>query len=117
MLRLHPDSIGFITYYAARGVNYRVPPDSAVRNARRALSRHGHLDLAGLPLSDSHKERKRLMDLCKGRYNGCKKRDEILVFHRRLIISGILAARQCDRSGVGQMPTNIALGKPRHLRA
>ena len=26
------------------------------------------LDLAGLPLSDSHRERKRLMELCKGRY-------------------------------------------------
>ena len=51
------------------------------------------LDLAGLPLSDSHKERKRLMDLCKGRYNGCAQRDEILVFHRRLIDSGIMAAR------------------------
>ena len=51
------------------------------------------LDLAGLPLSDSHKERKRLMDLCKGRYNGCAQRDESLVFHRRLIDSGIMAAR------------------------
>ena len=31
------------------------------------------LDLAGLPLSDSHRERKRLMELCKGRYYGCKR--------------------------------------------
>ena len=51
------------------------------------------LDLAGLPLSDSHRERKRLMALCKGRYNGCAKRDEILLFHRRLIDSGVMAAR------------------------
>ena len=36
------------------------------------------LDLAGLPLSDSHRERKRLMQLCKGRYYSCKAREEIL---------------------------------------
>jgi hypothetical protein len=51
------------------------------------------VDLAGLPLSDSHTERKRLMYLCKGRYNGCAQRDEILAFHRRLIDSGIIVAR------------------------
>ena len=51
------------------------------------------LDLAGLPLSDSHIERKRLMLLCKGRYYGCAMRDEILAFHRRLIDSGVMAAR------------------------
>ena len=51
------------------------------------------LDLAGLPLSDSHRERKRLMELCKGRYHGCAQREEILVFHRRLIDSGVMAAR------------------------
>ena len=38
------------------------------------------LDLAGLPLSDSHRERKRLMTLCRGRYYTCSKRDEILLF-------------------------------------
>ena len=46
------------------------------------------LDLAGLPLSDSHRERKRLMELCKGRYYSCKEREEILAFHRRLIDFG-----------------------------
>ena len=51
------------------------------------------LDLAQLPLSDSHAERKRLMQLCKGRYYACKERDEILAFHRRLIDSGVMAAR------------------------
>ena len=34
------------------------------------------------------------MLLCKGRYyQACKQRDEILVFHRRLIDSGVMAAR------------------------
>ena len=51
------------------------------------------LDLAGLPLSDSHRERLRLMALCQGRYYGCSRRDEILRFHRRLIDSGVVAAR------------------------
>lgn len=51
------------------------------------------LDLAGLPLSDSHRERKRLMTLCRGRYYSCPKGDEILQFHRRLIDSGVMAAR------------------------
>jgi hypothetical protein len=51
------------------------------------------LELAGLPLSDSHRERRRLMSLCKGRYYGCSQREEILLFHRRLIDSGVMAAR------------------------
>ena len=90
---LHPDSIGFITYYAARGINYRVPTLPQFETLDVPYVSTVILDLAGLPLSDSHKERKRLMDLCKGRYNGCAQRDEILVFHRRLIDSGIMAAR------------------------
>ena len=58
------------------------------------------LDLAGLPLSDSHRERKRLMELCKGRYYSCKEREEILAFHRRLIDfgrhGGPLTGRRCS---------------------
>jgi len=90
---LHPDSIGFVTYYAARGINYRVPTLPQFETLDVPYLGTVMLELAGLPLSDSHKERKRLMELCKGRYNGCAKRDEILVFHRRLIDSGIMAAR------------------------
>jgi phosphoglycerol transferase MdoB-like AlkP superfamily enzyme len=90
---LHPDSIGFVTYYAARGINYRVPTLPQFETLDVPYVGTVMLELAGLPLSDSHKERKRLMELCKGRYNGCAKRDEILVFHRRLIDSGIMAAR------------------------
>jgi hypothetical protein len=33
------------------------------------------------------------MLLCRGLYQSCKQRDEILVFHRRLIDSGVMAAR------------------------
>ncbi len=90
---LDPNSAGFITYYAINGHNYQVP----------ALPRQDALDVpylgsvilqsAGLPLSDSHRERMRLLALCKGRYYTCDKRDEILGFHRRLIDSGIMAAR------------------------
>jgi phosphoglycerol transferase MdoB-like AlkP superfamily enzyme len=90
---IHPDSIGFVTYYAARGVNYRVPTLPQFETLDVPYVSTVILDLAGLPLSDSHKERKRLMYLCKGRYNGCAQRNEILVFHRRLIDSGIMAAR------------------------
>ena len=90
---LDPDSIGFITYYAVQGINYAVP--ALPRYEALDVSYLGSviLDLAGLPLSDSHRERLRLMTLCKGRYYGCARRDEILRFHRRLIDSGIVAAR------------------------
>ena len=89
---LNPDSIGFITYYAARGINYRVPALPQVDALDVAYLGTVILDLAQLPLSDSHAERKRLMQLCNGRYYSCKEREEILAFHRRLIDSGIMAA-------------------------
>ena len=50
------------------------------------------LELAGVPLSDSHRERQRLMVHCRGRYESCSTPDEILMFHRRLIDSGIVDA-------------------------
>ena len=75
------------------GINYRVPPLPQFETLDVPYLGTVILDLAGLPLSDSHRERKRLMLLCKGRYYGCKRRDEILVFHRRLIDSGVMAAR------------------------
>ena len=91
--RCIPDSIGFVTYYAARGINYRVPALPQFETLDVPYLGTVILDMAGLPLSDSHRERKRLMELCKGRYQACKQRDEILVFHRRLIDSGVMAAR------------------------
>jgi phosphoglycerol transferase MdoB-like AlkP superfamily enzyme len=90
---LDRDSIGFITYYAAKGINYRVPPLPQYEILDVSYLGTVMLDLAGLPLSDSHRERKRLMSLCRGRYYDCSNRDEILQFHRRLIDSGVMAAR------------------------
>jgi len=90
---LDPQSIGFVTYYAVRGVNYRVPVLPQYPTLDVPYLGTLMLDLAGLPLSDSHRERKRLMELCKGRYHSCAQREEILQFHRRLINSGVMAAR------------------------
>lgn len=89
---LDPDSIGFITYYAAHGINYRVPPLPTFEPLSVSYLGTVILDLAGLPLSDAHLERKRLMVHCRGRYESCATPDEILMFHRRLIDSGIVAA-------------------------
>ena len=90
---LDPDSIGFLTYYAARGINYRVPALPQHDSLDVAYLGTLILDLAGMPLSDSHLERKRLMVSCRGRYYSCANREEILQFHRRLIDSGVVAAR------------------------
>ena len=90
---MHPDLLGFITYYATHGINYRVPTPPQFEALDVAYIGTLMLDLAGLPLSDSHRERKRLMEHCKGRYYSCKDREEILAFHRRLIDSGVMAAR------------------------
>lgn len=92
-MTLDADSIGFVTYYAAHGVNYRVPPMPQFDRLDVAYVGTVLLELAGLPLSDSHLERKRLMALCKGRYYGCAQKDEILAFHRRLIDSGVMVGR------------------------
>jgi phosphoglycerol transferase MdoB-like AlkP superfamily enzyme len=89
---LHPESLGFVTYYAVRGINYRVPALPQFDTLDVPYLGTLLLDWAGLPLSDSHRDRKRLMWLCKGRYYGCKQREEILIFHRRLIDSGVMAA-------------------------
>ena len=89
---LDDQSIGFITYYAVQGINYRVPPMPQYTTLDVPYLGTVMLDLAGLPLSDSHRERKRLMELCRGRYHSCPLREQILLFHRRLIDSGVMAA-------------------------
>jgi hypothetical protein len=89
---LDPESIGFVTYFAAHGINYSMPALPQYDALDVAYLGTVILDLAGLPLSDSHRERKRLMSLCRGRYYSCPKREEILLFHRRLIESGVMAA-------------------------
>jgi hypothetical protein len=45
-----------------------------------------------LPLSDSFRERQRILMACNGRYFTCESRDTILAFHRRLIDSGLIDA-------------------------
>src|SRR5215510_14219926 len=87
---LDPDSIGFHTYYAVHGINYRLPPLPPFQPLDVAYLGSLILELAGLPLSDSHAERLRLMSLCQGRYYGCSRRAAILAFHRRLIDSGVV---------------------------
>jgi phosphoglycerol transferase MdoB-like AlkP superfamily enzyme len=90
---LDEDSIGFLTYYSVRGINYRVPALPRYDSLDVAYLGTLLLDLAGVPLSDSHRERKRLMVTCRGRYYSCAARDEILEFHRSLIDSGVVEAR------------------------
>lgn len=90
---LAPESTGFITYYAARGVNYRVRPMPPFEVLDVPYLGTVILDLAGLPLPASHEERKKLMLLCKGRYFSCPQREQVLQFHRRLIDSGLISAR------------------------
>jgi hypothetical protein len=76
-----------------QGINYRVPALPPYGTLDVSYLGSVILDLAGLPLSDSHRERMRLMALCQGRYYTCSRRDEILRFHRRLIDSGVVDAQ------------------------
>ncbi len=87
------DSVGFITFYAINGVNYRprlpVTPDPLdVPYLSTAL-----LQAAGLPLPESYDRRRDLMVVCNGRFYTCADKARILAFKRRLINSGIVQAR------------------------
>ena len=89
-----PTSIGFLTYYAAHGINYRVPPLPQFETLDVPYLGTVILDLAGLPLSDSHKERKRLMAAVQGALLELRaSATRSCMFHRRLIDSGVMAAR------------------------
>lgn len=90
---LTPDSPGFLTYFAARGVNYRVPRLPPFETLDVPYLGTAILEMAGLPLPPSHAERKRLMMACKGRYHTCPQREQVLRFHRQLIDSGLISAR------------------------
>lgn len=90
---LTPDSPGFLTYYAARGVNYRVPKLPPFETLDVPYLGTSILEMAGLPLPSSHAERRRLMMACKGRYHTCPQREQVLHFHRQLIDSGVISAR------------------------
>jgi phosphoglycerol transferase MdoB-like AlkP superfamily enzyme len=87
------DSAAYLTYYAMEGINYTVPPMPDVATLDVPYVGTALLEAAGLPLSPAYQERKRLMQVCNGRYNGCEKPNEILSFHRRLIDSGLMDAR------------------------
>lgn len=87
------NSPAFITYYATEGINYTPPALPDVDTLDVPYLGGLLLEQAGLPLSDSYKERKRLRAHCDGRYFGCKDHDAILTFHRRLIDSGLVVAR------------------------
>jgi len=82
----------FITFYAMEGHNVPVPPLPAYDPLDIAYVGTIMLEAAGLPLSASQQERKRLMMACEGRYFGCEPRSQILAFHRRLINSGFVRA-------------------------
>lgn len=86
------ESPGFLTYYSVEGINYPMPrlPDVEVLDVPYLGT--VLLQAAGLPLSDSYLERRRLMNLCQGRYDGCKEPGAMLKFHRRLIDSGLVDA-------------------------
>ncbi|MCB1505395.1 MAG: sulfatase [Hyphomicrobiaceae bacterium] len=88
-----PDSKAFLTYYAAEGINYRVPALPDVETLDVPYLGTLMLKLAGLPLSEAGEERLRLMQRCGGAYYLCSHPEEILAFHRRLIDSGLLEAR------------------------
>jgi phosphoglycerol transferase MdoB-like AlkP superfamily enzyme len=90
---LTPDSIGYITYYAVKGIRYQPPPLPAVETLDVPYLGSVILSSAGLPLSDAMQERQRLMQVCAGAYQGCANKEQILSFHRRLIDSGIVDAR------------------------
>jgi phosphoglycerol transferase MdoB-like AlkP superfamily enzyme len=87
------DSPSLTTYYAVDGINYQPPPLPDHETLDVPYLGMVLLDAARLPLSDANRERRRLMAVCEGRYYGCRRRDEILAFHRRLIDSGLMDAR------------------------
>ena len=81
-----------MTYYALDAVRYRPPALPSLDTLDVAYLSTMLLEAAGVPLSGSHRERKRLMMLCQGRYYDCPARQEVLGFHRRLIDSGLIRA-------------------------
>ena len=83
------DFVGTSTSRAAS--NQAGDSRGCVKQTRRS-SAEGY-ESARLPLSDPYLERRRLMLLCRGRYQNCPLRDEVMNFHRRMIDSGLVSAR------------------------
>jgi hypothetical protein len=86
------ESPGFVTYYAVDGINYQPPALPAVETLDVPYLPLVILNAARLPLSDSFRERQRMLTACNGRYYTCQPHDTILAFHRRLIDSGVIDA-------------------------
>lgn len=84
------DPRAFLSYFAVDAVNYRPPALDLPEIVDAPFLGAILLQAAGLPLSDTWRERLRLMLLCRGRYADCNARHEILGFHRRLIASGVI---------------------------
>jgi phosphoglycerol transferase MdoB-like AlkP superfamily enzyme len=83
-------SPAFLTYYAMETQNFRASPLPGLDVVDVPYLGTIIMEAARLPLPDSYRERKRLMALCKGHYDGCARDGEILAFHRRLIDSGLM---------------------------
>ena len=83
------NATALVTYYAVDAIRYLPPPLPSLEALDVAYLPALILAGAGLPLSDTYRERLRLMTLCEGRYHGCP---EIPGFHRRLIDAGIIDA-------------------------
>src|SRR5262249_60115499 len=81
------------TYYAVDAIGYRPPSLPALDVLDVPYLGTMVLDAARLPLSDAFRARKRLMLLCNGRYSSCPAEDEVLIFHRRLLSSGVVDAQ------------------------
>ncbi len=92
-IKLSAEGPGFITYYSVMTQNFRAPQPYDVQVMDVPYLGLALLDAARLPLSDSYRERKRLMLQCNGRYHTCADEGAILAFHRRLIDSGLMDSR------------------------
>ncbi len=91
-ISLPQESPGFITYYAVDGINYKPPALPTVEVLDVPYLPLVILNAARLPLSDSFRERERMLSACNGRYYSCEPRETVLAFHRRLIDSGLIDA-------------------------
>jgi hypothetical protein len=78
------------SYYALDTIGYRLPSLAAMERVDVPYLGTILLEAAGLPLSEAYRERRRLMQICRGRYHDCGEREEVLKFHRRLLDSALI---------------------------
>jgi hypothetical protein len=86
-------SIGFQTYFAVHGINYQPAALPALPILDVPYLGTVLLEAARLPLSDSFRARKTLLDQCGGRYHDCPNPALVPAFHRRLIDAGLMKSR------------------------